>query len=129
MSEFKVFLLNESKEYLAQKIGDVLSALQSLEGDSRNMGNRQLVRTADHIVNQMRRVLGGRWSKQEQKYLLELQRAAVALAKAVDENAKMAEVIASVKGAVESLVGKMGVPVNQLAGGDEPPGKSQDQLS
>ncbi|MGC5098436.1 hypothetical protein ACPXA0_25900, partial [Escherichia coli] len=62
MGEFRSFLLLEQEDFLAQKVGDVLSALQSLADDSQQMGNRQLIKIADNIVQEMRKILEGRWS-------------------------------------------------------------------
>lgn len=114
MNDFKSYLLNEQQEYLAQKIGDILSALQSLSEDSQNLGSRQLVRAADNVVNQMRRVLNGRWSRQEAKYLKQVQKSAVALAKAVDTNENLPEIISGVASALEKLLNGLGFPLNKI---------------
>lgn len=121
MSEFKVFLLNEQQQYLAQRVGDILSALHSLQQDGAGLGNRAMLRTADAIVGQMRRLLTARWSREEQKFLARLQRAAVYLARAVDGTEKMPEVVAGVVGELEALVSQMGQPVNRLAAPGAPP--------
>ena len=63
---FKEFLLNESRAYLAQKIGDILSALQELKNDAPNMGARDLTQYAMRIVMLIRRVLHSSWPKDEQ---------------------------------------------------------------
>lgn len=114
MGEFKNYLLKEQTEYLAQKIGDILSGVQALSDDATNLGSRQLVRAADNIVNQMRRILNGRWSRQEIKYLREVQKIAVALAKAVDSNENVPEILAGSATALEQLLSGLGYPLNKI---------------
>lgn len=121
MGEFRSFLLLEQEEFLAQKVGDVLTALQSLAADSPNMGNRQLIKIADNIVGEMRKILEGRWSKEEEPHLRAIQKVAVALAKAIDTNDKMPDVIAGAKTALEQLQGKLGGPINDLGSEVEKP--------
>lgn len=114
MGEFKSYLLKEQTEFLAQKIGDVLSGVQSLSDDATNLGSRQLVRAADNIVNQMRRILNGRWSKQETRYLREIQKVAVALAKAVDSNENVPEILSGASAELEKLLSGLGYPLNKI---------------
>jgi predicted Rossmann fold nucleotide-binding protein DprA/Smf involved in DNA uptake len=128
MSEFKQFLLNESVEYLAQKIGDVVTAIQSLEEDSKSLGNRQLLRSSDVIVSQIRQILSGKWSQQELKYLKELQKCGVAMAKAIEGKEDMVQVLSEIRASIESLVSKMNRPINTLAS-DQPPPSSTDSSS
>lgn len=114
MGEFKNYLLKEQTEYLAQKVGDILSGVQALSNDAANLGSRQLVRAADNIVNQMRRILSGRWSKQETKYLRNIQKIAVALAKAVDSNENVPEILAGAATELEKLLSGLGQPLNRI---------------
>ena len=39
---FKTFLLNEQQAYLAQKVGNILSAVQDLKNDAKTMGSKNL---------------------------------------------------------------------------------------
>jgi hypothetical protein len=118
--KFKNFLLNESKYYLGQKTGDLLAAVQSLRDDSPNMGNRALIRSAQNIINQIRRILHGRWGEEDLKYLEALQKIGVALAKAIDSKDDMGTVIASVAQELEELTGNLEVPINNLGSEEEP---------
>lgn len=117
--EFKQFLLNEGHAYLGQKIGDVLNAVEDLDENGKSMGMRQVMRNAEGIVNQIRRILHSSWPKTENKTLKKLQKAAVSLARALDPKKKKEEqddiysIVASVKNELEKLSGKMGVPVNK----------------
>lgn len=119
MGEFRSFLLVEQEEFLAQKVGDVLSALQSLASDSPNMGNRQLIKIADNIVGEMRKILEGRWPKEEEPHLRAIQKAAVAMAKAIDTNEKMPDIIAGAKSELEKVQQKIGAPLHDLGSGVE----------
>lgn len=127
MGEFRRYLLLEQEEFLAQKVGDVLTALQSLDRDSRSAGNRSLIQWSEKIVDQMRKILEGRWSKEEEPHLKKIQKAAVALAKAIENNDKMPDVIASAKTELESLQKKLGVPLHNLGSVDEPKGSQKDE--
>lgn len=127
MGEFRNFLLLEQEDFLAQKVGDILSALQSLTDDSSQMGNRQLIKAADHIVQEMRKILEGRWSKEEEPHLKAIQKAAVAMAKAIDTNEKMPDIIAGAKSELEKVQQKIGAPLHDLGSEiEEPKGSRAD---
>jgi hypothetical protein len=125
--QFKYFLINEQKFYLGAKAGDILTALQNLEEDAPNMGNRALNRAAQGIVNQIRRVLHGRWDDSDVKYLKKLQKVGVALMKAIDEKDDMEEIVASSGAELQSLLTDLEMPINSLGGEDEFSGKNEDQ--
>lgn len=118
---FKEFLLNESKAYLGQKVGDILTAAQELQQDSGNMGSRDLTRFSERIVNQIRRVLHSNWPKEEKKHLVSLQKIGVALMRSIDKKDDLPGVIASVSSSLEKLVADLGTPINKFATTDTPP--------
>lgn len=111
---FKNFILNEQKVYLSQNIGDILSVTQELKDDSGNMGARDLSRRSEKIVNQIRRILHSNWSKENLKYLKPLQKAGVALMKAVKEKGDLPGTISGVASSLEKLVQDMGTVVNKI---------------
>lgn len=120
--KFKNFLINENKYYLGQKVGDLLTAIQSLRDDAPNMGSRVLIRSAQGIINQIRRILHGRWDEEDLKHLETLQTIGVALAKAIDsKDEDMAEVVASAAAELEQLTGSLEVPVNNLGSEEDEP--------
>lgn len=116
---FKDFLIHENKYYLGQKAGDLLTAAQSLGEDAPNLGNRALIRGAQGLINQIRRIVHSRWDDEDLKYLKTLQKIGVALCKAIDEKTDMGEVISSVTQALEEMLGEMEVPVNNLGSEEE----------
>jgi len=120
MPKFKEFLICENKFYLGQKAGDLLTAVQSLRDDAPQIGNRAMIRAAQGIVNQIRRILHGRWDDEDVKYLKQLQKIGVAIAKAIDSKENMDEVIASASQELEELLDKLEVPVNALGSEEEP---------
>lgn len=136
---FKEFLLNEQQAYLGLKVGDILTAAQELRDDAKNMGSRDLTRFSQRIVNQIRRILHSNWPREETKHLKVLQKAGVALMKAIDEKDDLGSTISGVVSVLEKLVASLGVPINKLASSDEPqdsdksgtsgPEKSADKLS
>jgi hypothetical protein len=114
-NQFRSYLLTEEKVYLGQRIGDVLTALQELSDHAPNMGKRHLMRIIVNIVKQLRRILHGSWSYEEEKYLKELQKIGVALMKGLDTNDDLLQVIASCTAACEKLSDKMDTPINNLS--------------
>jgi len=120
MEQFRYFLLNESKQYLGQRAGDILTALQNLHEDAASMGNRALIRASTGIVNQIRRILHGRWDDEDVQHLKSLQKIGVALMKAIDENDDLQEVVASSVSEMEGMLDKLQVPINSLGNEDKP---------
>jgi SMC interacting uncharacterized protein involved in chromosome segregation len=120
--EFKYFILNEGRAYLGIRLGDILNATQDLEQNAKSIGSRQLVNNAEGIVNQIRRVLHTHWDKEEEASLKKLQKAGVALARAIEEKDDLINTITAVKGELEELVGDLGQPIGELGkpkGGQE----------
>ena len=127
---FEQFLINENKVYLAVRIGDILNGVQDLNQNAKAMGTRQLVRNAETIVNQIRRILHSNWPKEEEKSLKQLQKIGVAIAKAVEEKDDLEAIMAASQGELEDLSGKLGVPVNNLGspeGASEPEAEESQQ--
>jgi len=114
--EFKDFLLNEDKAYLGQRVGNILSAIQDLVQNSKGMGTRQLVRNSETIVNQIRRILHTHWPQEHEETLKGLQKAAVAISKAIEDKDDLEGILQSSAQEVQGLMGDMDVPINQLGG-------------
>lgn len=111
---FKDFLVNENKYYLGNRIGDILSSVQELQQNSEGMGARQLVANSSRIVDQIRGILHTTWSSNEEKYLKDLQKIGVALAKAIDEKDDLEEILPAVSSELEKVSAKLGTPTNSL---------------
>lgn len=122
---FKEFLLCENKAYLGLKVGDILTSVKEINDDSKTMGSRDLVRFSERIVNQIRRILHSNWSKEEKRFLLVLQKVAVAIMKAIDEKDDLPAVIASATTTLEKLVADLGVPINKFAAPDKKESKKE----
>jgi hypothetical protein len=116
MDKFKGFLINEEKNYLGRKVAGVLTPMQELQDDMQNMGARHLIRVAEKLVNDIRIILHGHWEQQQQKYLKELQRVAVAIQKTIEDKGDLRDIIPSATQALQTLSGKLGVRVNNLQG-------------
>ena len=110
--DFKTFVMNENKVYLAKEIGDVLNSAQELSDEVNKIGTRNLVRYGQIIVNKSRGILQGHWGNENRKFLVSLQKCAVALAKSIEENDNIEEVLKSTIDALQKVVNKMGVPIN-----------------
>lgn len=123
--DFNLFLLHENKVYLGQRIGDILSAIQDLDQNKGGMGARQLVANSDRIVGQIRKILHGTWSKKEEKWLKQLQKAGVALAKAIDEKDDLEAILATVSTEIQDVMTKMKVPINSLGSQEDESDKSK----
>jgi hypothetical protein len=105
---FKHFLLNEDGSartgFLAQKIGDLLSALQDLDQNAGHIGTRQQVKNTEEIVNYIRRILHTHWEKSEEEYLRVLQKVGVALMRAIDEKDDLPSIITSATQEIEKIM-------------------------
>ena len=122
--QFSNYILTETRSHLGQKIGDILTALQSLHDDAANMGSRQLLTASKGVVNQIRRVLHDSWPDSETKTLQVLQRIGVALMKSIDENQPIGDVLAASVQELQAAQEDLGEPVNNLASP-----KTNDQAS
>lgn len=111
---FKLFLLNEEKNYLGHRIGDVLTAAQELEQDMDNLGSRHLNRLADNVVNQIRKILHGHWGSKSQKHLQKLQRIAVAIKKTIEDKGDLKQILPTAVQELQNISGQLGVKVNSL---------------
>lgn len=116
---FKEYLLMEQKEFLSDKINDILTGIHDLLQAGKQMGARQQLKNSEEIANQIRRILQRSWSSSERKYLKVLQKCGVALMRAIDEKGDLPEVFNSVRVELEKLTGKLRVPVNKLGTGSE----------
>lgn len=124
---FKDFLLNENKYYLGNRIGDILSSVQELQQNSEGMGARQLVANSSRIVDQIRGILHSTWSSREEKYLKDLQKIGVALAKAIDEKDDLEEILPAISSGLEKISSKLGTPVHSLAVSPDDPAAGAEQ--
>lgn len=111
---FKETLFLETNNYLSQKVGDILSAIENLHDDSNHLGSGQLVKASKGIVNQIRRIVKDDWPDTEINSLKTLQRVGVALAKAIDENGDLKDVLGSAVQELQQLTNKSGEPINDL---------------
>lgn len=114
---FKSYLLCEENDYLGSKIGDILNSVQDLTQGSGNMGARHLSRLAESICGEIRGILRSRWSLPQLPILERIQRVGVALMKAIEEKGDLGGTLASAQHELESLSGKLGVPLNQMGSG------------
>lgn len=113
--KFKNYLMNEAKNYFGERIGDILSALHNLKEDAPNMGARHLIKASEQIVNQIRSILHSNWGKEEEKYLKKLQKAAVAIMKAIEEKDDLITILGSATAEIEQVVADLKIPISNLA--------------
>lgn len=121
---FKEFLLIEQKEYLADRVANILTGIHESLVGGKQIGAKQFLKNSELIVNQIRNVLHSSWSRAEHKYLKVLQKCGVALMKAVEDKGDLHEIFNSVRVELENLSKKIGKPVNTL-GQDESPQKPE----
>lgn len=120
MDKFKSFLINESKSYLGRKVANVLTALQELQDDMVNLGARHLVRNAEQIVNELRKILHGNWDLQHHGHLKEIQRVAVAIQRTIEDKGDLKEIIPAAVQSLQDLSTKLGAKVNNLKAPEMP---------
>lgn len=111
--EFKKHFFVESRAYLGQKIGDVLTLLQNLQEDAPNLGNRQLISSLENVVNEIRRILHDNWADSDINKLKILQKSGVAIMKAIESNQNLVEILGSVIKELEKAT--KDVTINNLA--------------
>jgi uncharacterized protein (UPF0147 family) len=115
--EFKNYLLIENKNLFAERAGDILSALQELSDDPKNLNKKQL---AINIANQMRKsfLRGNKWPKMEGE-VNQIITIAYNILKSCDPKQEskldLDEVIKSSIVKLQNLINNMKVPVNNLA--------------
>jgi hypothetical protein len=114
MEKFSQFVLNEERSYLGHRVSDVLTSLQDVQDDINDLGSRHLSRLAEGIVNQIRKIIHGRWNPKYKNQLKELQKVAVAIQKAVDEKGDLKQILPAAASTLANLSGKLGVKVNDL---------------
>lgn len=123
---FSEYLLLESGDFLATRIGDILTAVQELVEGGKQVGARQLVRNTEVIVSQIRKILHNSWPRAHQKHLKKLQKVGVALMKTIDEKGDLTEVLASAQEELQQLTGKLGKPVHSLGVKDDEAGPKEE---
>lgn len=119
--EFKSFLLTEQKDYLAHRVNDVLTGVHELLAAKKQMGAKQMVRNAEDVANQIRKILHTSWPRSEHKYLKILQQCGVALMRAIEDKGDLPDMFNSVRAELEKLSHKLHVPANKLGTGEETP--------
>lgn len=127
MDRFKLFLINEERNFLGRKIGDVLTAMQDIQQDMPNLGSRHLTKLGEDLVNQIRAILHSRWSPKHEKDLRELQKVAVAIMRTIDERGDLREIIPTATQVLQTVSGKLGAKVNNLKAPDAIPGQNASQ--
>lgn len=115
---FENYCITESKKYFGSKIGDVLAALQDLDQNKEGMGSRQLVANTERLINQFRRILHSNWSKREDKFLKQIQKIAVALARGLEDKQSLPDIVSASAQELQMILQKLGVPVNSLMSQD-----------
>lgn len=118
MGKFNEYLINEDRNYLGQKVAQVLSDVQSLQNDMENLGSRRLSQHMQEIVDEIRTILHSRWNPKHLNRLQDLQAIAVAIQKAISEKGDVKSLLPMVAKSMETLSGKMGVKVNNLEAPD-----------
>jgi hypothetical protein len=113
--QFKDFILTEADQYFAQRVSDVLNALQDLNDSAGDMGTRHLVSNAQTIVNQIRRIVHTHWSQRHEPGLKALQKCGVAVMRAIEEKDDLQGVLKACQAHLEALSGKQDKPSNSLA--------------
>lgn len=105
---FRSYVIKEERLHLIDEVRAVLQAFTKLEKDIRQLGARQAVKATDECVGLARQVLGMWWRREDIKLLEQLQKAAVAVAKAADENQDLSQTVSGARALLEKAVQEMG---------------------
>lgn len=115
--EFKDFLLIENKNLFAERLGDIITALENLADDPKNLEKKQKATT---IANQIRKsfLRGNKWPKMDGE-IETMITVAYNLLKSSNPKEEsridLDDIIKSSIQTLKSLQGNLQVPVNQLA--------------
>ncbi len=101
----------ERRNYLAVRMGDVLTALEELLKAGGQMGARSLARDAEQVASLIRRIIQSSWPNEHRRYLLALQKCGVALMNAVEEKGDLEGVLNSCRAEVQEALSKLGEPL------------------
>lgn len=113
--KFREFLMVESDQYFAQRVSDILNALQDLNDSAGDMGTRHLVSNSETIVNQIRRIIHTHWPQGVEPNLKTLQKCGVSIMRAIEEKDDLPGVLKACQGHLEALSGKQDKPANAIA--------------
>ena len=114
MNSFKEFILNENKQFFTTQCGDILNAIQNLEQEANYIGTRNLVRYSQNIANNIRNLIHSHWTDDVSDHLVQLQAMGVAILKSIEESSDLLETIKSCREALEKVVQKLGMPINNV---------------
>lgn len=113
---FRNYVIKEERLHLVDEVRSVLEAFMRLEKDIRQLGARQAVKAADEVVGLARQVLGMWWRQEDMPLLEELQKAAVAVAKAADENQDLSQTVAGARQLLDKAVQSMSDQLKDTGG-------------
>ena len=125
---FKQFLLMEDAKDLANHIGDIYSALQSMSETPLKRNTASIVATKS-IVSQIRKIVRTIDSKEHKEYLEKLSNIGVMLMKSVDgtNEISLEDSLEKATSAIRALKDKLGSPINDL--GTDAVSKPIDDIS
>lgn len=111
---FKSFIINESTDYFASKVGDILTGLQQVENNLDGIGLRELSKSSESIANQIRRILHTHWPREMTPMLEELQKIGVAILRTIRDKGDLREIIPQLTKKTQSIVSNQEKPINDL---------------
>lgn len=115
MLNFRQFILKENDEFLKEKAGDIYGDLQKIQSTMKQIGVDSLVNDIKVVISKCRAIVQGHWLKQQFKFLEALQKAAVALANAIEEKDDVENVVNSAVDLLKTeIMDKISGPINDL---------------
>lgn len=127
---FKDFLLNEDRTSLAERIGDILSALQELAPVAEKKTQASLS-AAKSIVAQIRNIVRNTDPKDNKEVMDKMVDTGVMLSKSVDGTGDktLPEAANTAISDLKKVVAKLGAPINTIASGEAPKPEEDSQTS
>lgn len=123
-------MLNEDRKTLAERIGDILSALKVLSPVAEKKTQASLS-AAKNIVAQIRNIVRNTDPKDNKEVIDKMVDTGVMLSKSVDGTGdkKLTDAANSAISDLEKIVAKLGAPINDIASGDIPKPEEDSQTS
>lgn len=127
---FREFLLKEDRESLAERIGDILSALQNFAPIAEKRSQASLS-AAKNIVAQIRKITRNTDPRDILEQIEKLVDIGVMLSNAVDGKGDktLPQATDIAIAAIRGIVDKLGAPINTIASGDSPKPEDAVQVS
>jgi hypothetical protein len=105
--EFKSFLIESKRNYLADKVSQILSDAQELTSAGKQLGARNLIDYSTELVGKIRTLIHSSFPRSDRKFLISLQKVGVAIMKSIDEKGDLNQTLVDAIAELEKIQEKL----------------------